>query len=77
VQEEKHPRFDQPRREERSGADTDLPIREGIVSVIHARTRAQIERTQIVRSWPHRTRVSQADNARGTDVMKKRSAASA
>ena len=30
-------------------ARRDLPIREGIVSVIHARTRAQIERTQIVR----------------------------
>jgi hypothetical protein len=26
VREEKHPRFDQPRRDERSGADTDLPI---------------------------------------------------
>jgi hypothetical protein len=57
------------RHEERSVPRTELPIREGIVSVIHARTRAQIERTQIVRSWPHRTRASQADNARGTGAV--------
>jgi hypothetical protein len=37
-------------------AAPDLPIRAGVVYAIRARTRAQIESTQIVRPRPHRTR---------------------
>jgi hypothetical protein len=54
-----------------------MPIRAGVVYAIRARTRAQIYGTQIVRLLPPRTRERALENARGTDVMKKRSAASA
>jgi hypothetical protein len=45
---------------------TDLPIRAGVVYAIRARTRAQIESTQIVRPRPHRTRGGPVEGARGT-----------
>jgi hypothetical protein len=43
-----------------------MPIRAGVVYVIRARTRAQIESTQIVRPRPHRTRGGPVEGARGT-----------
>jgi hypothetical protein len=38
----------------------------GVVHAIRARTRAQIESTQIIRQRPHRTRGGQVERARGT-----------
>jgi hypothetical protein len=47
-------------------AAPDLPIRAGVVYAIRARTRAQIESTQIVRPRPHRTRGGLVEGVRGT-----------
>ena len=66
MREEEHPRFDQPRREERSGADTDLPIRDDVVYAIRARTRAHIYDAQIARSRQHRMRDRKLENAHGS-----------
>ena len=49
-------------------------FREGVVYAIRARTRAQIESTQIIRSRPRTTRGGQVERARGTGAL--RSAAS-
>jgi hypothetical protein len=47
----------------------DLPIRDGVVHAIRARTPAQITSTQIVRPRPHRTRGGQVEKARGTGAL--------
>jgi hypothetical protein len=43
-----------------------MPIRAGVVNAIRARTRAQIEITQIIRPRTHRTRGGPVEGARGT-----------
>jgi hypothetical protein len=45
-------------------------IRAGVSYAIRARTRAHLERTQIVRPRPSRTCGGEAENARGTGVMR-------
>jgi hypothetical protein len=47
-----------------------MPIRDGGVHAIRARTRAQIESTQIVCPRPHRTRGGQIETARGNGLMR-------
>jgi hypothetical protein len=50
----------------RDGASAYLPIGAGVVCAIRARTRAQIQSTQIVRPRPHRTRGGLVEGPRGT-----------
>jgi hypothetical protein len=54
----------------RDGASAYLPIGAGVVCAIRARTRAQIQSTQIVRPRPHRTRGGPVEGPRGTGACR-------